>query len=457
MRQKFFFIVAVILLMPMGLFGQTYSDLWKQVNQAQNKDLPKTAISHLEQIEKKAQTEKAYGQLMRSPLLHAGLMAEVAPDSLAPAVKRLLQQEQRAQNDLVLQAVYDAVISQIYSRNHQLTEDWKTQSDNFRTKALTHPDLLAQTKAGLFEPFVVKDKHSTMFDDDLLSVVGIELNAWRELSDYYQKAGKRQAACYSSLRMLMNERENVGIEPYAKSKFIKSLDSLIAIYGDLPDAGEIAMERYNYMAEKTDATRADKAAWLQESIRRWEAWPRTNQLRNQWTELINPCYEVQAPQKVAEIGKQQTLKLPLLRHLQSLTMRVYRTKQKGNTELNPEVEDDYKKLKGELTELTEQRRTLTFSGHEDYENFEDSLMLDGMPAGVYMLEFETQPATRVSRSLYFVSGMRVILQHQPDNTVRYVVVDATTGQPVSGATLALGFSNGWNKPKTYKNECLNIF
>ena len=90
MKQKtFFIIVAMMLLVPMGLFGQTYSDLWKEVRQAQNKDLPKTAISHLEKIEKKAQTEKAYGQLMRSTLLHAQLMAEVAPDSLAPAVVRL--------------------------------------------------------------------------------------------------------------------------------------------------------------------------------------------------------------------------------------------------------------------------------------------------------------------------------------------------------------------------------
>jgi len=451
MKQKIFIVVALMLLMPIGLLGQTYKELWKQVEQAQNKDLPQTAISHLEKIEKKAQAEKAYGQLMQSTLLHAHLMAEVAPDSLAPAVSRLEQQEQQAMGNPVLQAVYDAVLSQIYLRNHQLTEDWKVRSDDYRTKALAHPDLLAQTKAEAYDPFVVKGKHSSMFDDDLLSVVGSELNAWRQLADYYQKAGNRQAACYTSLRMLIAEREAVGSESYAKSKFIRSLDSLIVVYGDLPEAGEIAMERYNYMAEWTDATRAEKAAWLQESIRRWGSWSRTNQLRNQWKELINPCYEVQMPDQVSEIGKQQTVRLPLLRHLQSLTMRVYRTNQKGDTELRPDNSDDYKKLKGELTELTELRRTLTFSGHEDYENFEDSILLDGLPAGVYMLEFESQPETKVSRSLYYVSGMRIIMQYQPDNTIRYVVVDATTGQSVSGSTLRLSFSNGWRKPKTYKS------
>ena len=451
MKQKLFIVVTFMLLMPIGLLGQTYKDLWKQVEQAQNKDLPQTAISHLEKIEKKAQTEKAYGQLMQSALLHAKLMAEVAPDSLAPAVARLEQEEQQAQGNPVLQAVYDAVLSQIYLRNRQLGENWKACSDDYRTKALAHPDLLAQTKAETYDPFVVKGKHSTMFNDDLLSVVGSELKAWKVLSDYYQKAGNRQAACYTSLQLLLEQRNDYGHETYAKSKFIRSLDSLIAVYGDLPEAGEIAMERYNYMADQTDATRADKAAWLQESIRRWGTWPRANQLRNQWKELINPCYEAQIPNSVSEIGKQQTVQLPLLRHLQTLTMRVYRTKQKGDTELNPNNSEDYKKLKSELTELPELKRTLTFSGHEDYENFEDSMLLDGLSAGVYMLEFESLPATKVSRSLYFVSGVRTIMQHQPDKTIRYVVVDATSGQPVSGATLRLGFSSGWRQPQTHKN------
>ena len=98
MKLKSFIIVAMVLLMPLGLFSQTYKELWKQVENAQNKDLPKTVISHLEKIEKKAQGEKAYGQLMRSTLLHAQLLAEVAPDSLIPAVSRLETQEQRAAN-----------------------------------------------------------------------------------------------------------------------------------------------------------------------------------------------------------------------------------------------------------------------------------------------------------------------------------------------------------------------
>ena len=57
MKYKLFIIVATILMVPMGLLGQTYQTLWKQVEEAQNKDLPKTALTHLQKIEAKAAKE----------------------------------------------------------------------------------------------------------------------------------------------------------------------------------------------------------------------------------------------------------------------------------------------------------------------------------------------------------------------------------------------------------------
>ena len=79
-----------------------------------------------------------------------------------------------------------------------------------------------------------------------------------------------------------------------------------------------------------------------------------------------------------------------------------------------------------MSELKERRRTLNFTGHEDYEVFEDSLQLEGLSPGVYLLEFSTQPQTEVSRMLYYVSGLRLMTEAQPDNSIRYVVVDVTT-------------------------------
>jgi hypothetical protein len=419
----------------MGLFAQNYNTLWKQVEEADLKDLPKTAIERLQQIEDKARKEKAYGHLLRATLLHARKQAEIAPDSLQPAIAQLEQQERQA-DDAVLRMVYAAVLAKIYKDNHQLADDWEARQQEYYQRATEHPELLAAEKADTYVPFVVKGKDSGLYGHDLLSVVGTELEAWQWMSDYYAGQGNRAAACLTALRH-QTAQDRAYREKLAQSVYISKLDSLITVYGDLPEAGEIAIERYIYMLNHTDATPAEKADWLQQSLKRWSGWQRANELRNFLTELTNPAFQVRADVRVAEINKEQTVRLDGLRHVSSLTMRVYRTALKGDTDLNPNDERDYKKIKAAMAEVKDMERVLTFSGHENYEVFEDSLLLGKLSAGVYLLEFSTQPATSTYRTLYFVSGVRLMAQPQPDNKVRYVVVDATTGQPLPGATIQL--------------------
>ena len=419
---------------PLGLLGQSYQAMWKQVEEAQDKDLPQTAISHLQKIEAKATKESAYGHLLKSTLLHARLQAEIAPDSLAVAVARL---EGMTTKDEALQAVYHAVLSLIYRNNRQLGDDHQAKSRDYAQRALAHPEVLAAVKTDAYVPFVIKGKDSQLFGHDLLSVVGAELEAWQELYDYYAKAGQRQAACLTA-QHLAND--------------IQKTDSFIALYGDLPEAGELAIKRYQQMDEQ-QATPAQKAAWLQESLKRWGTWSRANSLRNSWTRLIQPRFNIETEQRVVELNKAQTIQLKNLCHLQNLTMRVYRTQLTGDTQLEPQNKDDFQKMKSGQTELKELQRTLTFTGHEDYEVFDDSLQLAGLPAGVYLLEFTTLPQTETLRMLYFASGLRVIMEPQPGNQVRYVVVDATTGQPVGRASLRLGFSRRGNEQNTKLLMC----
>ena len=119
MNKKALTIIAILLLIPMWIYGQTYQSLWKQVKNAENEDLPQTAMKHLAVIEKKAKAEKAYGQLMKASLYYVQLQTEISPDSLAPAVRRL-EKEEAAASDDVLRAVYDAVLYRIYQENHSL-------------------------------------------------------------------------------------------------------------------------------------------------------------------------------------------------------------------------------------------------------------------------------------------------------------------------------------------------
>ena len=156
MNRRFVNIVIAMLMVPMALSAQTYSELWRQVDDAQAKDLPQTAMSMLKKIEVKAEKEKSYGQLLKSALLISKLQAEVAPDSLQPAVERLEQKEQESAGDVALQAVYCAVLAKLYQQNHQIDDNWEKKYQSYRDKAKAHPDALAAAKTKDYEPFVVK-------------------------------------------------------------------------------------------------------------------------------------------------------------------------------------------------------------------------------------------------------------------------------------------------------------
>ena len=56
-RTVFAFLLTLV---GMTLFGQTYSALWKQVDEAEQKDLPRTQYDVLMKIVKKAQKETGF-------------------------------------------------------------------------------------------------------------------------------------------------------------------------------------------------------------------------------------------------------------------------------------------------------------------------------------------------------------------------------------------------------------
>ena len=415
MKYRLFIILATIWMVPMGLLGQTYQTLWKQVEEAQNKDLPKTALTHLQKIEAKAAKEQAYGQLLKSTLLHARLQAEVAPDSLRPAVSRLEQQEQ-ATKDVALKAVYDAVLSIVYQNNRKLGDDWETKSKDYATKALAHPDALTAQKTDSYVPFVIKGKDSELYEHDLLSVIGAELGAWQELHQYYSQKGNRRAACIT------------GAEAFDR---IEALDSLIQIYGDLPEACELAICRFQLM--EGDYTIAQRMDYLRSAIKRWGNWRRANWLRNMERELTRPQFSARMSKLLAMPQESQTVQLSNLRNIESLTLRVYRTPLKGDTEMD-DPQEAFKKLKTKLKEVEALRQTRYFMGHVDYELFNDSVSLGGLEPGIYLVEFSS-PQTETSLQFYYVSGVRLLSQAMPDEQKRQVAVDALTGKPLSNATI----------------------
>ena len=350
----------------MFMNAQNYTSLWKQVKEAEQKDLPQTAQEVLGQIVNKAEQEANYGQLLKAALQSSRLLCQVAPDSLKPAVEQLQQRAEQAAGNVPLEAIYNCVLGYVYKRNSWLDEDHHMDiAKDYFEKALAHPDALAQTKATSYEPFMLKGVDSRYFDDDLLSVIGYEALRFDVLRDYYVRTGNRRAALLAS-DMLLNEEEPDGMEPLNKSRHIQHIDSLIEEYQDMVECGEVAITRYDYMDGQTDATVEQKWQYINMALERWGARPPMNYLRNQQRELTTPFFDSHAKSRISIPQKEQVIKINALRNITELTMRIYKVKADGTLELNPMNTENYKQLKPLLTAIPELTQTRRYMGKRPY-------------------------------------------------------------------------------------------
>lgn len=424
--------LVAVLLLPLTVAAQTYTALWTQEQAAEKKDLPKTQLGVLRKIAAKAAGEKAYGQLMKAELKTMSVETMVSPDSLMPALRRMETRE-RTEADGVAKAVYAAVLYRIYTDNaRRIGEGSDTVAARYRRLAMAVPEKLAAAKGTDYEPLVERGYNASVFGGDMLSVVGYEVEDFMTMYHWYKAAGMRPAACMSALEALRHYRP-AGGKSLNKSEYINSLDSIIHVYEDLDIVCEAAIERYDYMQECPDVTAEDKVAFVRRALDKWGGWQRANYLRNAERELTAAQFAAYMEKGKVEPGVSQTIRLDNLRNITSLTMNVYRAAVDGDYKGTPQNANDYRRLKPLLTALPDRRQTRTYMSRPDWQTFSDSLTLAGLPVGVYLLEFQTVPVTTTERRMYYVSDVYCVVNPLPGDSMRYVVVNATTGQPLPGA------------------------
>ena len=150
LMKKISFVLA-LLLMPMMMFGDSYTSLWKKVSEAQAKDLPQTQINVLSQIIDKATWDKEYGHLLKAQLMKAAAQTQISPASLVTGILRL-EGEEQATGDQVLRSVYQAVLGTIYADRNDIDGKYKAMSKKWFEKAMEKPELLAQHKCAEYKP-----------------------------------------------------------------------------------------------------------------------------------------------------------------------------------------------------------------------------------------------------------------------------------------------------------------
>ena len=441
----------VMTMIPNPMNADNYTALWKQADEALEKDLPKTEQQWLGQIMEKARSEKAYGQLLKAELRMSKSLMAVSPDSLLPAVNRLREAEVNARKDEpVLSMVYAAVLGHLYKSYEELGDDHEAISADYFVRSLAQPELLAKHKALDYAPLVVEGKDSRIFYNDLLSVIGFEAGNMELLHSYYEKNGNRPASLITALEILKKNHKPWERDLKA-SAYVASLDSLAKQYGDLPECGEVAIERYSMM-EQCETTADERMKYIDEALAKWGSWQRMNQLRNAQMSLTQPSFSAQLGNMVSLPNHQRKLEFNMVRNIGEVKMTVSRLKLDATTELNPSNANHYAKLKAAIERVV-QTETHSYKNHPSYKEVEDSMFIKGLPVGIYMIEMTTDNKNiQPQRCLYYVSDLYVLSQEMPEKKIRYAVVSGTTGQPVAGATLVLKFPQRYDTKK--KSEVL---
>ena len=431
--------------------AQTYDNLWKQADIIAQKDQPKSEIGVMKKIISKATAAKDYGQLLAAEMRQMILWKEISADSLTPNVKRMKAEALNAK-DPVLKAVRYAVLGKVY-RDHPYgieVEDASSyqnrlevngkKSEAFFKKALEQPELLARNASTGYVPLTLKGVDGSSFNNDLLHLIGFEADskeAYLLMYTYYNKVGNRGAACLCAYKLIEKYRQD-DVREVRKSKYLNTIDSLIHVYQDIPEAGELAVEHFRFMEEATDTKPLDKLNYINYALSRWGGWSRMNVLRNAQKRLTEPMFQVQDMPLVLRPAEKKWVHLNV-RNLQNLKVIISRLNITADNEYDVQNEATYKMLLKKTTKLHQKDFSKSYYGRPNYEEVKDSIEIGGnLPLGAYLMEV-TSDNTGIApqRLLFYVSDLAVMIQQLPDDRHRYVVVNATDGQPVPGAKIVL--------------------
>ena len=431
------------LMFPLALFADGYTSLWKQFDEADSKDLPKTQIKILNKIIAQAKTDKSYGNLLKAEFDKVVLASDISDEMFQSELSALKKAAGEASAiDPALAAVYNCALGRGYalSAKSSRKSNIKKLSREYFDKALADPGMLASKKALDYAPFVCEGVDSEIFGNDLLSLIGYYSERYALLNDYYSKAGNRRASLVTALWML---ERRVKVNPVKKvikgNTYLASLDSLVALYGDLKECGEVAIAKYDYMADCQDVTPKQKVDYIMFAKQKWAAWKGINRLEKYYEQMVLPGFEMNVGNTYLP-NREDTLNFEA-RNLKHLTISLYRldTKSYLDERTNNFNVDKAKKL---IIAKSKVVIDLPVVYENEYDINKLCAKLPKMQPGMYYVEVESDnKKLKPINAVFTVSDVFVGSLPLPGDKVRYAVMSATTGQPLAGAKLQLWRDN----------------
>lgn len=392
--RKLLFLILMCLV-PLAINAQSYQDGWKEVDEAARRDLPRNELKALDKIIKKATRQKNYGQLMSAELVKLSVRRTLEPDSV-----KGIYANYRKTADLLdkknpaLAAIYYAVVSD-------------------KKKALAHLDVLAATRHENYVPLVNIGVSSSIFNHDLLHVIGFYFNAYDEMSAYYQRKGNKLGAFIV---------EGLGL---IKKGDYRQVDALIKAHPEFDESVWLAGKRAERISKSIDR------GHYADSVVRCHPHNRyVNILRNQ----VNDCMYPRA-----NISISRTILSPLDSIKMDITTRnIHQLKFEVRRLINDTT----------VNEKVEMEQTININVDDVFQSIKQNYSLPSLPIGWYEIRaIGDDYQASVAKCQVKITALYLLATKLPGNKYRMVVVDRKTGKPVSKASIHT-YMSSTNKPGT---------
>ncbi|MBQ0088478.1 MAG: hypothetical protein KBT27_03990 [Prevotellaceae bacterium] len=419
---------------PLFVYADSYKTLWQSVERNIAQDLPISAIKDLNKIIGISQTKGDKGQQLKALLMKAKLSYDVSPDSLKAIVNVLEQNIE--DKDKATKAIYHAFLGKAY--NHTIYRT-NPKHDSIALEhlqsAIQDVDVLAKAKATQYVPAMVLEKGSKYFNNDLLSVIGLDIirsarnisnttdfikASYAKILNTYRKSNMREAELLIKIDSISSCAENKD----------KALMTLLPEFQDLP----LAVEIYVKLAESDDTETAYKYAL--EGISKYPKSAQCAKLQNIVNNITNPYVSLNIDKYSVYPHQECRLNMDI-RNIQGVKLNLYRLPYSAfDKELINATQKSYRKwavnpiqeIAISKTELTDSLTLLP------YRTFNTNIKFNAPSEGIYIMNI-TNGKNSSDFVVLYVSRLNILQLGLPGGKTRIAVVDAETGKPITGATI----------------------
>ena len=424
------FLLALLMMFAVALQAQTYDQLWKRVQQMEQKDLPKSVIAEAQAIYQKAKAEQNVPQMIKAYLTMMVYRESISPDSLTVDVKGLEEWAASSQTEVQDRAVLYSILGEITLEN-----DFE-KGNRYLHLSLKDSLKLVDYPAEKLVPMVKTGETSRLYFDnnlyDLLARRAIRL--WKENQWNPQREAILQTVqqTYQSLLCIYEEKNMqsawllTALDAYPQADE-KLLRTWMKKYGDLDVCAEVYLRLAESMQREDEP--AKRLALLREGIKRYPHYNRINALKNKEKEILSPWLDFRMeyayPGEPIQLWTQH-------RNLQGFTLKLYRlllSAESGTlVKVSPKTVMKYGKL------MREEHFDLPST--PDYRMRRDTLKMKPLEVGIYYaVALPDGHRSEALGALIHISSLQVLHRALPEERQEMVVLDKRSGHPVPDAQM----------------------